>query len=181
MTKPPFILIRIVSGLWVVPVAACATRQSTPTPTSAPIPATVADQLARGAPRYAQNCATAKCRGAQGEGIHSGDAFRIWPLVGADFQARNPTAQVIFDVVRSGSEQNLRALTDQQIYDAIAYELSQNGASPAAPLTAANAAQVTVGPSSLTSNLGALFPPPDGVSFAPSSPSLNDSKKVLRF
>ena len=49
--------------------------------------------------------------------------MRIWPAVGADFQRRNPNAQVVFDVIRSGEEPELRALADQQIYDAVAWEL----------------------------------------------------------
>jgi hypothetical protein len=89
-----------------------------------PRSAAVADQLARGARLYALGCATAECHGKHGEGVRSGGTFRVWPLVGAEFQARNPNAQVIFDVVRSGSERRLRAMTDQQIYDAIAHELS---------------------------------------------------------
>jgi hypothetical protein len=114
----------------------------------------------RGEPLYAQNCATSKCHGAQGEGVRSGDTFQAWPLVGPEFEARNPNAQVIFDVVRSGSEQNLRALTDQQIYDAIAYELSQNGVRLDAPLAADNALGVATGASRSPSTSGGLFPPP---------------------
>jgi len=117
---------------------------------------------------YAQNCATAKCHGVQGQGFSSGNSFQVWPLVGAEFQARNPNAQVVFDVVRSGSEQNLRALTDQQIYDAIAYEWVQNGAQLVAPLTGQNAAITVTGLASLKPESAALFPPPGNASPAQS-------------
>src|SRR5436309_14087590 len=70
-------------------------------------------QIARGELIYQQTCVT--CHGLQGEGQRRGSTFAVWPLVGADFQARNPNAQVVFDVVRSQSEPNLRALTDEQI------------------------------------------------------------------
>src|SRR5262245_3193777 len=75
------------------------------------IPATVEIQLASGGPIYAQTCATSACHGTQGEGIHSEDGFKAWPLVGEEFQSRHPNAQVVFDVIRSGSESNLLALT----------------------------------------------------------------------
>ncbi len=96
-------------------VAASAIRELSPMKTAEPSLAAVGDQLTRGARLYALGCATAKCHGTHGEGVRSGQAFRVWPLVGPDFQVRNPNAQVIFDVVRSGSEQSLRAMTDQQI------------------------------------------------------------------
>ena len=66
--------------------------------------ALIGDQLARGREVYEQGCATQACHGLEGEGIRSGDEFRVWPLVGKEFQHRNPTAQVVFDVVRSGGE-----------------------------------------------------------------------------
>jgi mono/diheme cytochrome c family protein len=138
--------------------AACAAGVSTPAPD------TVTAQIARGQPVYAQNCATAKCHGAQGQGLGSGHSFQAWPLVGAEFQARNPNAQVVFDVVRSGSEQNLRALTDQQIYDAIAYEWLQNGAQLAAPLGAQTAANVASRSATIQASSAALFPPPGDAS-----------------
>ena len=134
-------------------VVACAVAVVNPTSD------TITAQIARGQPLYAQTCATAKCHGAQGQGLGADSSFQVWPLVGAKFQGRNPTAQVVFDVVRSGSEQNLRALTDQQIYDAIAYELSQNGAPLAAPLTGENAATIATGPSTFKPAPGRLFPP----------------------
>lgn len=146
---------------------ACAAPTAAPTPT--PNVGTVADQLARGAPLYAQNCATAACHGAKGEGIRAGDSFSAWPLVGAAFQARNPNAQVVFDVVRSGDEQNLRAMTDQQMYDAVAFEQSQNGAALSAPLTAQNAATTPGGNASF--NPAAIYPPLDHVRYlAPPTP-----------
>ena len=138
-------------------VTACVPAEVSPIP---PTPETFADQVARGAPLYAQNCATSKCHGTQGEGVRSGNTFSAWPLVGPEFEARNPNAQVVFDVVRSGSEQNLRAMTDQQIYDAIAYESSQNGVGLDGPLTANNALSVATGASRSPSTSGGLYPPP---------------------
>ncbi len=126
---------------------------ATPTRTSG----TGADQLARGAPFYAQNCATASCHGIHGEGIREGGSFRAFPLVGKEFAARNPSAQIIFDVVRSGGEENLRALTDQQIYDAIAYELSQNDIHWPAPIDERNAAMVSSGAQNFI--LNTIYPP----------------------
>jgi hypothetical protein len=122
--------------------------------------ASVPDQLASGGPIYAQSCATSTCHGTQGEGIRSGDSFKVWPLVGDEFQSRHPNAQIVFDVIRSGGEPNLRALTDQQIYDSIAYELSQNQITLASPLTADNAHAVFGGKMSGDSQ-GGLFPPSD--------------------
>src|SRR5436190_6598863 len=99
------------------PVALTATQ-------SAGVIDTVDGQVARGELIYQQTCAT--CHGLQGEGKRLGDTFAIWPLVGEGFQARNPNAQVVFDVVRSRNEPSLRALTDAQIYDAIAYVWNLN-------------------------------------------------------
>lgn len=120
----------------------------------------VADQLARGRAIYARDCATAQCHGVQGEGIRNGSGFSAWPLVGSDFTQRNPTAQVIFDVTRSGPEREMRALTDQEHYDAIAYELSLNGVQLAEPVTAANAGAVLSGAEAALPGPGTLFPPP---------------------
>ncbi len=143
-------------------------------------PPAAADQLTRGGRLYGLGCATAKCHGTQGEGIRSGGAFRVWPLVGADFQVRNPNAQVIFDVARSGNEQSLRAMTDQQIYDAVAYQLSLNGARPTRLLTEHNAATVLSGPAAGSGD-GEIHPPPGNAvllhpsagSRAPSNPVAN--------
>jgi mono/diheme cytochrome c family protein len=126
----------------------------------APAPVSpVADQLSRGQPIYEQSCATAACHGINGEGIRSGNGFRVWPLVGEEFQRRNPTAQVIFDVVRSGGESSLRALTDQQIYDAIAYELSLNDVELSEPIESQNAPDVSSAAAGAPEP-GRLFPPP---------------------
>jgi hypothetical protein len=96
----------------------------------------------------------------------------VWPLVGADFQARNPNAQVIFDVVRSGSERSLRAMTDRQIYDAIAYQLSLNGAQPTAVLDMHNAAALRSGPAAGAPGYGEINPPPgDAVLVHPTAAS----------
>jgi hypothetical protein len=121
-------------------------------------PITVESQLASGAPIYAQTCATSTCHGTQGEGIKSGNSFKVWPLVGDEFQSRHPNAQIVFDVIRSGGERNLLALTDQQIYDSIAYELSQNQIMLESPLTADNAYETFGGKMSGEAQ-GGLYPP----------------------
>ena len=126
------------------------------------MPLTVESQLASGAPIYTQTCATSACHGIQGEGIPSANGFKAWPLVGNEFQSRHPNAQIVFDVIRSGDEPNLRALTDQQIYDAIAYELSQNQITLQSPLTADNAF-ATYGGIMSGQTQGKLFPPSNNV------------------
>jgi len=141
----------LVTGL---ALAACGQQASGPEPAQP-----VGDQLARGAPIYAQSCATAQCHGTDGEGLRDGERFRVWPLVGSEFQARNPSAQVVYDIARSGPEQELRALTDQEIYDAVAYELSLNGASPNGTLTAGNAAGTPSGAGVALPAPGTLYPP----------------------
>ena len=124
------------------------------------IPSSVQSQLASGEQIYTQTCATRACHGTQGEGIKSGNSFSAWPLVGKEFQSRHPNAQVVFDVIRSGGERNLLALTDQQVYDAIAYELRQNQITLASPLTAENAFTIYGG--AMSGNVqGGLFPPSD--------------------
>jgi mono/diheme cytochrome c family protein len=134
----------------------CATARSDASAT----PVSIESQLASGAPVYAQNCATSTCHGTQGEGIQSSDGFKVWPLVGEEFQSRHPNAQIIFDVIRSGGEPNLLALTDQQIYNAIAYELSQSQITLDSPLTATNAYS-TFGGNMSGDTRGGLFPPSD--------------------
>jgi hypothetical protein len=119
-----------------------------------------AAQVAVGGRIYARDCATELCHGNQGEGIRAGDSFRVWPLVGVEFEARNPNAQVIFDVVRSGSEPNLRALSDEEIYAAIAYELAQNGVQLSEPLGDENAASIASGETNPKASWGSLYPPP---------------------
>ena len=121
-------------------------------------PTTVESQLASGAPIYAQTCATSTCHGTQGEGIKSGNSFKVWPLVGDEFQSRHPNAQIVFDVIRSGGERNLLALTDQRIYDSIAYELRQNQVTLESPLTADNAHETFGGKMSGEAQ-GGLYPP----------------------
>ena len=121
---------------------------------------TVESQLASGALIYAETCATSTCHGTQGEGIKSGNGFKVWPLVGDEFQSRHPNAQIVFDVIRSGGERNLLALTDQQIYDSIAYQLNQNQIMLDSPLTADNAF-TTYGGSMSGEAQGGLFPPSD--------------------
>lgn len=121
-------------------------------------PASLESQLASGAPIYAQTCATSTCHGTDGAGLKSGDGFSVWPLVGEEFQSRHPNAQIVFDVIRSGDEPNLRALSDQQIYDSIAYELSQNHIPLQTPLTAANAYE-TFGGGMAGGSVDGFFPP----------------------
>jgi len=121
-------------------------------------PNSIESQLGSGEPIYKQTCATSSCHGTDGEGIRSGSGFSVWPLVGDDFQTRHPNAEIVFDVIRSGDEPNLRALTDQQIYDSIAYELSQNHILLQAPLTAVNAYN-TFGGQMSGSNVDGFSPP----------------------
>jgi len=120
----------------------------------------VADQLARGQVIYEEGCDIEACHGTDGKGIPGEDGFRVWPLVGEDFQRRNPTAQVVFDVVRSGGESSLRALTDEEVYDSIAYELSLNGVQLSEPLDSQNAPTLISGPAAEVPDPGSLFPPP---------------------
>ena len=121
-------------------------------------PTSIESQLTSGGQIYHQTCATSSCHGTDGAGLRAGGGFSVWPLVGADFQTRHPNAQIVFDVIRSGDEPNLRALTDQQIYDSIAYELRQNNIPLQAPLTAANAYQ-TFGGQMLGSKVDGFYPP----------------------
>jgi hypothetical protein len=126
------------------------------------VPLSVENQLERGAPVYQQTCATSTCHGLQGEGIRSGNAFKVRPLLGEEFQLRHPNAQIIFDVVRSGDETNLRALTDQEIYNAIAFQLSLNQVRLEVPLAAANAFAAHGGAMSGGAQQG-IFPPLENV------------------
>jgi len=134
--------------------------------TSSPVEA----QLSRGQAIYQSGCATSTCHGVNGEGIRTENGFRDWPLVGEEFQRRNPTAQVLFDVVRSGGEASLRALTDQQVYDSIAYELSLNKVEFPEVLTAENAPFTPGGSAAGAQNPGSLFPPPGNANLLPARP-----------
>jgi hypothetical protein len=150
--------LRSVTGLWVVTtVASCALTVVSCAPSFA---SPVEAQLERGKSIYEQGCATEACHGTKGEGIASETGFKAWPTVGDDFQRRNPTAQVVFDVVRSGGERSLRALTDQQVYDSIAYELSLNGVTLAESIEADNAFLVSSGEAATAPQPGELYPPP---------------------
>ncbi len=148
--------IAIILGWILLAVSCTSTRQTISNADN--LPASVEDQLASGAPIYRQTCATSACHGTQGEGIRSGSGFSAWPLVGQEFQSRHPNAQVVFDVIRSGNESNLLALTDQQIYDAIAYQLEQNQITLESTLTAGNAFTTYGGAMSGKVQSG-LFPP----------------------
>ncbi len=160
MTKQLASVSTFVVGSVLITFSCISTPNVTSNAKDAPI--AVKGQLASGAPIYAQTCATSACHGTQGEGIRSGNGFSAWPLVGDEFQSRHPNAQIAFDVIRSGDEPNLRALTDQQIYDAIAYELSQNQIALKSPLTADNAFAI-YGDSMSGQTQGGLFPPSDNV------------------
>ncbi len=149
----------VIAVVFVFILASCTRMNNAKKPASY-TPASVESQLMNGEPIYAQTCATSTCHGTQGEGIRSATGFSAWPLVGADFQSRHPNAQIVFDVIRSGGEPNLRALSDQQIYDSIAYELSQNQITLASPLTSANAF-TTYGAAMSGQAQGGLFPPSD--------------------
>ena len=151
-----FWVVFIVSG-WIFALSSC-TYSAQKISNTGDIPASIQSQLASGGPIYAQTCATSICHGTQGQGIKSGNSFSAWPLVGKEFQSRHPNAQVVFDVIRSGGERNLLALTDQQVYDAIAYELKQNQIILASPLTAENAF-TTYGGAMSGKGQGGLFPP----------------------
>ena len=149
----------------IIPMAllfACTTFPVAPTATQAAgMIDTVDDQIARGELIYRQTCAT--CHGTQGEGKRLGDSFAISPLVGNDFQARNPNAQVVFDVVRSRSEPPLRALTDAQIYDAIAYVWNLNDPEGITTITAQNAASIPPGETVEALTLTGVYPPLENV------------------
>ena len=80
--------------------------------------------------------------------------------MGEEFQSRPPNAEIVFEVIRSGNERNLLALTDQQVYDAMAYQLKQNQITLKSPLTAENAFK-TFGGSMLGQAQGGLFPSSD--------------------
>ena len=149
-------LISVALGCTLITIGCTYTRKTTSNAGDTPV--SIGSQLASGAPIYARTCATSSCHGTQGEGIRSGDSFSAWPLVGNEFQSRHPNAQIVFDVVRSGGERNLLALTDQQIYDAIAYQLSQNQITLKSRLTADNAFR-TYGGTMSGGSQGRLYPP----------------------
>ena len=156
MTGRVISVMTVALGCILFTISCTSARKTTSIATN--IPVSVESQLASGAPIYAQTCATSTCHGTQGEGIRSGSSFSAWPLVGEEFQSRHPNAQIVFDVIRSGGEPNLRALADQQIYDAIAYQLTENQVTLASPLTADNAF-TTYGGAMSGEAQGGLFPP----------------------
>jgi hypothetical protein len=142
-------------------VAACSNLSKSP----------VAAQISRGQSIYQQGCATTVCQGENGDGIRSSNGFSVWPLIGEEFQYRNPDAQVIYAVGRSGGEASLRALTNQQIYDSIAYELSLNEVHLSEPLNAQNAPYIPSGQAAEKQKLGMIYPPPGNTRFISSYPS----------
>lgn len=112
-----------------------------------------AAQSAEGGPIYQHECLN--CHGPTGAGV----VGKNEPSDGTRFQQRNPTALVIFDVVRSGREKHLRALTDDQIWQAIAAELARQGVDLGDQrLSAANAATVRTGDGAQL-NPRIFFPP----------------------
>jgi hypothetical protein len=74
--------------------------------------------------------------------------------------------------VRSGGEPSLRALSDQQIYDAIAYEINLNDAAASVPVVASNAAELPTGSMAGSLQRGQLFPPPGNAFLMASTSSL---------
>ncbi len=111
-------------------------------------------QAAAGSVVYTQNCLS--CHGGAGG---PGVAGKTEPLEGLRFVARNPTALEIFDVVRSGREPSLRALTDDQLWGAVAAELLANGVDLGdRPLGLHTAASTRTGSSAGTA--GSRFFPP---------------------
>ena len=160
MAKRLILIISVASSFVFLLLGCALTRNATSSVSDTS--SSIERQLASGAPIYKQTCATSTCHGTQGEGIRSGSSFSAWPLVGDEFQSRHPNAQIVFDVIRSGDEPNLRALTDQQIYDSIAYEFSQNQIALKSPLTADNAFAI-YGGSMSGQPQGGLFPPSDNV------------------
>ncbi|MDR3572751.1 MAG: DUF4352 domain-containing protein [Anaerolineaceae bacterium] len=130
---------------------ACA-EQASPTPE----PMTFDKQAVLGRPIYFQNCATTLCHGTDSKGILKGSSYLVAPLIGSQFIERNPNTQVMFDVVRSRNEPNLLALTDEQVYQAIAFDLTLNQMQPKQAITSQNAQALPPGGSQKT---GQLFPP----------------------
>jgi hypothetical protein len=156
MARRPTWLINVALGCILITIG-CSHARKTPSNASK-TQVSVESQLASGALIYAQTCATSTCHGTQGQGIRAGNGFSAWPLVGEEFQSRHPNAEIVFDVIRSGNERNLLALTDQQVYDAIAYQLKQNQITLESPLTADNAFG-TYGGSMSGDSQGGLHPP----------------------
>ena len=141
---------------WLLLVGGSALGARAAAAPGSPSPAAVsslAAQASTGGPIYQHECLN--CHGPTGAGVPGKNE----PSDGVRFQQRNPTALVIFDVVRSGRERHLRALTDDQIWQAIAAELARQGVDLGGqPLSAANAGTVLTGPSAQL-NPRLFFPP----------------------
>jgi len=126
----------VIAAALVTTVATAAIADAVRGPTTA-----FAIQAARGEPLYQHSCI--ECHGDAGQGIPG----KTEPSNGTLFQERNPTALTIFDVVRSGRERRLRALTDAQVWDAIAAEIAREGVDLGDQvLGGTNAARVPTGP-----------------------------------
>lgn len=139
-----------------VAVSALITATGHPAAADRSAPPTAFSTQAQGARQlYVKECLV--CHGDRGQGVPGSSE----PLQGKLFEERNPTALEIFDVVRSGREPRLRALTDQQIYDTIAAELSAEGTTTAdgSILSGSNAGTTSTGANALSSTVGRFFPP----------------------
>jgi hypothetical protein len=161
-----------------VVVSACVDTES-PTPE----PMTFDKQAVLGRPIYYQNCATTLCHGTDSNGTPKGASSQVRPLIGAQFLKRNPNTQVMFDIVRSRSDPNLLALTDDQVYQAVAFDLTLNQIQLKEAITPLNAESLPPGGSQKT---GQLYPPAIGISLldttsGPSLPKLaTNSSLALR-
>jgi hypothetical protein len=154
-------------ALLILIMTGACTEKASPTPE----PMTFDKQAVLGRPIYYQNCATTLCHGTDSKGIPKGTSFQVHPLIGNQFLERNPNTQVMFDVVRSRSEPNLISLTDDQIYQAIAFDLTLNQTKLINAITPQNASDLPPGGDQKT---GQLFPPVSGINLldTTSGPSL---------
>jgi hypothetical protein len=146
--------------------AACV-EQKSPTPE----PMTFDKQAVLGRPVYYQNCATTLCHGTDSKGSPKGASSQVRQLIGVQFLERNPNTQVMFDIVRSRSDPNLLTLTDDQVYQAVAFDLTLNQIQLKEAITPKNAETLPPGGSQKT---GQLYPPAIGISLlsTTSGPSL---------
>jgi hypothetical protein len=164
------ILITVLTLLILTLAGAACTEQESPTPELM----TFDKQAVLGRPIYYQNCATTLCHGTDSKGIPKDNSFQVRPLIGNQFLERNPHTQVMFDVVRSRSVPNLLTLTDDQVYQAIAFDLTLNQVQLKDAITPQNASALPPGGSNKT---GQLYPPVSGITLldTTSGPSLPKS------
>jgi hypothetical protein len=161
------IIVAALAFLVLAVTGVACTEQASPTPE----PMTFDKQAVLGRPIYYQNCATTLCHGTDSKGIPKGNGYQVQPLIGSQFTERNPNTQIMFDVVRSRNDPNLLSLTDDQVYQAIAFNLTLNQLQLKDAITSQNAAALPPGGSQKT---GQLFPPVSGVNLldTTSGPSL---------